>query len=274
MKQITKLAFQLEIPAVVINIPSVKYLEVLHEETLKIAGLKGYTGEFGNGEEIVNNQFQTEKELTECYYFAPYSEYLQNTPLKDALGLDDSNFFKTIIQVCTFLQYNYRSVVHQYRHMGPSGKTHVFFPFINYMGQKVIGSIGIYNGADTFRSNLNLEKSDHSNAKVCGYWGNPEKGVLLVLPQNNNALFLKNTAVEIAKDYRSLSLEEFMGEIKSISDTSEGNKALYFTKEEIIKERIHVELSYEKKVDHPNRPVKFVHPDGSFVFDFENSRFE
>lgn len=274
MQQISKLAFQLEVPAVGINTSSIKYLEMLHEETLRSAGLKGYTGEFGDGGEITNSQFRTEKELTDCYYFAPYSQYLQNTALKNVLGLDGSNFFKTIIQVCTFLQYNYKSTLRQYRHMGSSGKTHVFFPFINYIGQKVIGTIDVNHGVDTFHSSLNLEESDYANRKVPEYWGHPEKGMLLVLPQNNNALFLKNTDVEVAKDYRRLSLEDFMREIKSISDTSEGNQALYFTKEEIIKERIHVELSYEKKIDHPNRPVGFVHPDGSFIFDFENSKFQ
>jgi hypothetical protein len=65
-----------------------------------------------------------------------------------------------------------------------------------------------------------------------------------------------------------------MREIKSISETSEGNEDLYFTKEKIIRERIHIELSYEKKIDHPNRPVNFVHPDGSFTFDFESSKFQ
>jgi hypothetical protein len=274
MQQISKLAFQLEVPAVGIDTSSIKHLESFHEETLKNAGLKGYTGEFGDGIEITNNKFQTEKELTDCYYFAPYNQYLQNTSLKNVLGLDGSNFFKTIIQVCTLLQYNYKSTIRQYRHMSSSGETHVFFPFINYIGQKVIGMIGVYNGADTFKSSLNLEESDYANAKVSEYWGNPEKGLLLVLPQNNNALFLKNTDVEITKDYRELPIKEFMREIKSISETSEGNEDLYFTKEKIIRERIHIELSYEKKIDHPNRPVNFVHPDGSFTFDFESSKFQ
>lgn len=274
MKEVTKLAFRLEVPSTSFNTwasLTPQYLEMFHENALKNAGLLGYTGEVGDTSQCKKNLVNTEKEFADCYYVAPRSAFMHTTPLKDVLGLDNKNFFKTIFQVCVLLERNYDKILYPYRCMGINeGRTHMFFPFVNYLNQKDVGSISVNNGASTFSSSLNFETSAYKDYSVAEYWGSPENGILLILPQNSVPAFLQNVQVEHAKDYKTLSLEEFKKEIKTISDTTEEGEGFRAGRNNKIQERIHVELSYEKERIWPGNPVPFSHPEGSFVFDFSS----
>jgi len=277
MKEISKLALQLEVPSTGFNTwmsLTAAYLERFHENTLKNAGLTGYTGEVGDDSECKNNLHNTEKELAQCYYFAPNGEFLQNTALKDVIGLEDCNFFKTIYQVCVLLERNYYESLYQYRHMDISGgRTRIFFPFVNYKNQKCIGAIGYNYGADTFRSSLNFDESEYKDKKVSEYWGHPEDGTMLILPQNSAPAFLQHATVETSKDYKAMSLEEFKKEIKVISETTIEQDDGVFSKRNRnhqIEERLRIELSYERGKMWLHSPVNFSHPEGSFVFNFKN----
>ncbi len=274
MKEISKLALQLEVPSTDFNTwtsLTAAYLERFHKNTLENAGLIGYTGEVGDDSECKGNLRNTEKELAQCYYFAPNSEFLANNSLKDVVGLDDCNFFKTIFQVCVLLERNYDEILYQYRHMSISGdRTYVFFPFVNYLNQKCVGSIDVHYGADTFRSSLSFEDPEYQDRKVGEYWGHPEKGMLLVLPEKSSPAFLQHAQVELTKDYTALSLEEFKKEIQIISDTTEKEEGSYTTRDQKIEDRIRVELSYGKAKMWMHSPITFSHPQGSFVFDFKN----
>lgn len=271
MKKINKIALELQVPPTSFNTwesLNLPYLEKFHESTLRGAGLTGYTKELGDNTNYRNNLVNTQPTFADSYYF-PFSDYLKDMPLREIIGLNDSNYFKTIYQVCVLLRKNWY-ILQRYRDLSINeGRTHMLFPFVNYLNEKCLGSIDVWYGETTFSSGLNLNDSKYNNSNI-GYYGNSCSGLMIILPCNNEAEFLKSNLLGISKNYRLLSLEDFKKEILIISKTTGiGENVLRRDKRHKIEERIRVELSYLEDELDVFSPVKFIHPEGSFIFDFD-----
>ena len=269
MKEVNKIALKLPVPQTCFDTwesLTLEYLENFHEYNLKKVGLTGYTGELGNKSNYRDNFVNTQPTNADSYYL-PYNDYLANTPMKEIIGLDDNNYFKTIYQVCVLLRQNW-DILSKYHYISVGGsETHMLFPFKNYLNQKCLGGIGRYEGFPTFRNTLNLEKSKYKDSSI-EFYGHSQCGLMVILPNDNKGNFLESNSFEVSKDYKLLSLEDFKKELFIISETTETNVGARYERNDKIEERIRVELSYSEDGLWPYQPVKFIHPEGSFIFDF------
>lgn len=214
MKSINKLSFKLLVPQINFDSPgelSLADLENFYERILSEVGLICYTNELGSETDYRNNLVNTASTLADFYYL-PFNKTLETTPLREIVGLKDSNYFKTIYQVCVLLKKNWNTL-QKYRNLSINEySTHILFPFINNLNEKCLGNIGVWYGSSTFKSGLKLNKSKHQNSSI-RYYGQSLSGLIIILPCDNQAEFLKSNLCELSKDYKSLSLEEFKNEI-------------------------------------------------------------
>jgi len=272
MKTVNKLGFQLSVPVTNQNLRnrSLGWLEKFHEDTLSKARLRGYTNELGNDENFRNNLYDTEPTFADCYYFPKVGPEIS---IRELIGPDDSNFFKNIYQVCVFLEAHWENLLRRYRDLKVNeGRTCMLFPFKNFLGQKCSGSIDAGRGGDSFYSGINFDKSEHKDYGAGYFGGHGERSLMIVLPFDNKATFLKNNDFEVCNDYKLLSLGDFQKRIKIISETSKKEsieKTLYYTGVDKIEERIRVELSYTREICLYHPSTEFVHPEGSFLFSFK-----
>ena len=265
MKEINKIALELLVPPTNFDgSENLWDLERLHEHTLQSVGLTGYTKELGDEITYKNNLISTQNTIANCYYIPD----VPSIPLRGIVGLDESNFFKSIYQVCALLQQNWKTLK-KYRHLSiNTSRTHMLFPFKNYLNEKCLSNIGVWYGTDTFGGGFNMDKPKYKDSNLFEYFGKGEKGLMVILPHDNKAEFLNSDSIEIGKDYKLLSSEDFKNQIKIISDTTKIDDCA--NRIHKIEERIRVELAYCHDLHElwHDKPIIFQHPDDPFDFKF------
>lgn len=267
MKKINKVLSLLSVPALNFTACTLHTLEGIHASSLKGVGLTGYNDELGKESSYRNNLSATLDVPVDGYYFSDSYEI----PLIDLLGLNSRNFFQNIYQVCYLLQYNWKTLK-AFRSLSINEhRTEMLFPFINYNNNRVLGHIGVHHGNTTFSGSLDFDDIEDKpkTRSVKSYFGECSKGFMIVLPANNDAVFLQNKLdVSVAEDYTSLSVIDFKNRIKSIEEEYASEDRIRRLSK--IQERIRVDLSYVEECYPFNNPVKFAHPEEDFYYHFGN----
>ena len=266
MKNIIRLALQFPVSAVDMTGFSLWDLEKFHQHTLGSVGLTGFTNELGDQDNYQNNLSPTLPITAEAYYLRNHHEL----PLKDVLGLDPSNFFQNIYQVCRLLQDHWKRL-NVYRRLEVNEyRTHILFPVLNSQNEKCLCSISVWYEKTTFSLGLNFDEAEDKISSVTDYYGHSSQNMLFVLPGDSKAQFLSDPdAVENGEDYKLLSFGEFRERVLAISETTIDPEpdAMFNKRKEMIQERIRVELAYLDEC-YTSSSVTFTHPDGEFTLDF------